>query len=148
MSKSNVFENDFLKLIFNNVAIGLIGDTAGIQPSATAGNLYLALHTADPGEAGSPQTTSETAYTGYARLPVARSSAGFTVTNNIVTLVNNQDFGNCTGSAGAALTHFSVGTDVSGAGKILWSGTLTPNVTMDISVIPRISNTSNLVTED
>ena len=52
MSKSNTFENDLLQLLFNNVDIADIGDAAGIQNSATAGSLYLALHTADPGEAG------------------------------------------------------------------------------------------------
>lgn len=147
MSKSNTFENDYLKLVFNNVAISLIGDTAGLQPSAAAGNLYLALHTADPGEA-SDQIINETAYTGYARLAIPRSSAGFTVTNNAVRLVNNADFGNCTASPGAALTHFSIGTSSSGAGKALWTGTLTPNITMQVGVTPRIANTADIVTED
>lgn len=147
MSKSNTFENDYLKLVFNNVAISLIGDASGLQPSATAGSLYLGLHTADPGEAGD-QTTNEAAYTGYARMAVARTSSGFTVTNNTVNLVNNLDFGMCTASPGAALTHFHIGTSSSGAGKILYSGTLTPNVTMATNVIPRLTNAANLVTED
>lgn len=147
MSKSNTFENDYLKLVFNNVAISLIGDASGLQPSAAAGNLYLALHTADPGE-GADQSTNETAYTGYARLAIPRSSAGFTVTNNTVRLVNNADFGNCTASPGAALTHFSIGTSSSGIGKALWTGTLTPNITMQVGVTPRIANTADIVAED
>ncbi len=147
MSKANTYENDYMKLVFQNTAIALIGDASGLQPSATAGSLYLSLHTADPGEAGD-QTTSETAYTGYVRLAVARSSSGFTVTANAINLVANADFGACTASAGGALTHFGIGTASSGTGKLLYSGTLTPNITMAVGVIPRITTAANLVTED
>jgi hypothetical protein len=147
VSKGNTFENDYMKLIFNNVAIPLIGDASGIQPSATAGNLYLAFHTADPGEGGD-QTTSETAYTGYTRMAVARTTGGFTVSANAVNLVANLDFPACTASPGAALTHFSIGVASSGTSKILYSGTATPNVTMAVGVIPRITTAANLVTED
>ncbi len=62
MSKSNTFENDLLALIFNNTDIADIGDAGGLQNSAAAGSLYVALHTSDPGEAGNA-TTNETAYT-------------------------------------------------------------------------------------
>ena len=78
MSKGNTFENDLLKLIFNGTAIGNIADNAGTGPLT---NLYVALHTANPGEAGA-QNTSECAYTGYARVAVARSGSGWTVTGN------------------------------------------------------------------
>lgn len=145
--KSDVFENDYMKFVFNNVAIALIGDASGLQPSATAGSLYLSLHVGDPGEAGD-QTTNETAYTGYARYAVARSAAGFTVTANAVNLVANADFGACTASPGGAITHFAIGTSASGAGKRLYAGTLTPNITMAVGVIPRITTAANLVTED
>ena len=84
MSKSNTFENELLLHIFNNSAIALIGDASGLQPSATAGSLYVALHTGDPGEAGTA-ATSECAYTSYARVAVARSGAGWTVAGNAVT---------------------------------------------------------------
>lgn len=147
MSKTNTFENDYLKLIFNNIAIGLIGDSAGLQPAAAAGNLYLALHTADPGEAAD-QTTNEVTYTGYSRLPVARSSSGFTVTNNAVRLVNNADFGNCTASPGSPATYFSIGTSATGTGKALYTGILAPQITMAVGVTPRITNTADIVTED
>ena len=80
MSKSDTFENDFLKLIFNAVGIANLADNAAASPLA---NLYVSLHTADPGEGGN-QSTSEIAYTGYARVPVARSAAGWVVTGNSV----------------------------------------------------------------
>src|SRR5262245_37716556 len=126
MSKGNTFENDLLKLIFNATAIANIADNAASSPLTV---LYVSLHTADPGEAGS-QTTSETGYTGYARQSVARTSGGFTVTNDTVNPVANLDFPECTASPGGALTHFAIGTASSGAGKILYKGPLSPNITM------------------
>lgn len=143
MSKGNTFENDWLKLIFNATAIANIADNAAGSPLT---NLYVSLHTADPGEGGD-QTTSETAYTGYARVAVARTSGGWTVTANSVSPVANIDFGECTASAGGAITHFGIGTAASGAGKLLYSGTVTPNITMAVGVIPRLKTTST-ITED
>lgn len=122
MSKSNTFENDLLLLVFNNTDITLIGDAAGLQNSAAAGSLYVSLHTAEPGEAGD-QTTSETAYTNYARVAVARSGAGWTVSANSVSNAAAIAFALC-GITGATITHFGVGTDAAGAGKLLYSGPL------------------------
>jgi hypothetical protein len=141
MSKGNTFENDWLKLVFNATAIA---DLAQDDASSPATTLTVALHTADPGEAGD-QTTSETAYTGYARVAVARTTGGWTVTNNSVSPAANIDFGECTASPGGAITHFSVGTGVSN--KLLYKGTVTPNITMAVGVIPRLKTTST-ITED
>lgn len=146
MSKSNTFENDLMLLIFNNTNIADIGDATGLRGSSAAGSLYWSLHTADPGEAGTA-ITSETAYTGYARVAAARSGAGFTVTGNSVSPPANVDFGECTASPGAALTHFGIVNTSSGAGKLLYKGTLTPNITMAVGTIPRIK-TSSTITED
>lgn len=146
MSKSDTFENDLMLLLFNNTAITNIGDAGGLRATAVAGSLYWSLHTADPGEAGSA-ITSEAAYTGYARVAAARSGAGFTVTNNSVSPPSNVDFGECTASAGGAITHFGIVSTSSGAGKLLYSGTMTPNITMAVGVIPRIKTTST-ITED
>lgn len=146
MSKSNTCENSLLLLLFNNTNFGSIGDVTGLRSSSTAGSFYVSLHTSDPGEAGS-QTTNETAYTSYARVAVARSGSGWTVTGNSVSPAANIDFAECTGSPGAAITHFGIGTDSSGAGTLLYSGTITPNITMASGVIPRIKSTST-ITED
>lgn len=145
MSKSNTFENDFLLLLFNNTNIALVGDATGLRGSTTAGSLYLSLHTADPGEAGS-QTTSEIAYTSYARKAVARTAGEFSVTGNAVSLVNNQDFTAGTGGSGTA-THWGLGTDASGAGKLLYKGALSPSIVCGAGVTPRI-NAGQVVTED
>jgi len=146
MSKSNTFENDLLLLIFNNVAIANIGDAAGLLGSAAAGTFWYSLHTADPGEAGTAPT-NETAYTGYARISKARSGANFVVTGNSVSPGADVDFGECTAAPGAALTHFGIVNTASGAGKLLYKGTLTPNITMAVGVIPRVKATST-ITED
>ena len=142
MSKGNTFENDLLKLIFNAEDIANIAINATSSPLT---NLYLSLHTADPGEAGD-QTTSEVAYTSYERKAVARSSAGFTVSTNSVVLAANQDFVAGTGGSGTA-SHFAVGTAASGAGKILYKGTVTPNIVCGNGVTPRLT-TGTTITED
>ncbi len=143
MSKGNTFENDWLKLIFQAVAIANIADNAATGPLT---NLYVSLHTADPGEAGD-QTSNEISYTGYARVAVARTAGGWTVTNNSVSPVANIDFGQMTGGTGGTVTHFAVGTLSSGAGKILYSGTVSPNISVTAGVTPRLT-TGSAITED
>ena len=137
MSKSNTFETDLLLLVFNNTDIALIGDAAGLQNSATAGSLYVSLHTADPDEAGD-QTTNETTYTNYARVAVARSGAGWTVSGNTVSNAALVQFAQC-GVTGATLTHFGVGTDASGAGKLLYSGSLTSSLAVSSGIQPQFA---------
>lgn len=143
MSKGNTLEDDLLKLIFNATAIANIADNAATGPLT---DLFISLHTADPGEAGT-QATSETAYTGYARVTVSRTTGGWTVTAGSVSPVANIDFGEATAAPGGAITHFGVGVASSGATKLLYSGTVTPNITMAVGVIPRIKSTST-ITED
>lgn len=142
MSKGDTFENDLLKLVFNATAIANIADNAASSPLT---NLYVSLHTADPGDSGN-QTTSETAYTSYARVAVARTSGGWTVTNNSVSPVANIDFPACTGGT-STITHFGVGTASSGTGKLLYKGTVTPNISVSTGVTPRLT-TSTAITED
>lgn len=143
MSKGNTFENDLLKLIFNGTAIANIADNAASSPAT---NLYLAFHTADPGEAGD-QTTSECTYTSYARVAIARTTSGFTAsTAGSTSPVSNTDLPLCTGGTNTA-THFSIGMAASGASKILYSGTLTPNISISNGVTPRFSSAST-ITED
>lgn len=142
MSKGNTFENDILKLIFNATAIANIADNAASSPLT---NLYVALHTADPGEAGS-QTTSECAYTSYARVASPRNSGEWTITANSASPTTEIAFPIATGGSETA-THFSIGTASSGAGKILYSGTLTPNIAISSGVTP-VLTTATTVTED
>ncbi|MDO9712450.1 phage tail fiber protein [Paracraurococcus lichenis] len=147
MSKSDAFENAWLQLVFNNVNIANIGDATGLRGSTTAGNLYVSLHTADPGETGT-EATSEISYTGYARQAVARSSAGWTVTGNSVSPTANIQFPTSTGGTGGTATHWSVGVASSGASTILYSGTITPNISVAAGVQPILLASGTTITED
>lgn len=145
MSKSNAWENGLLLLLFNNTNFANVGDVTGLRGSTTAGSLYVSLHTADPGEAGD-QTTSEATYTSYARVAVARSGAGWTVTANSVSPVAAITFPAGTGGAGT-VTYFGVGTDSAGAGTLLYSGTVSPNIVTGNGVTPQLT-TATAITED
>lgn len=141
-SIGNTFENDLQKLIFNATAIANIADNAAASPLT---NLYASLHTGDPGEAGD-QTTSEITYTSYARVAVARTSGGWTVTNNSVSPAATIGFPAGTGGSGTA-THFAVGTASSAAGKLLFSGTVTPNIVTGNGITPQLT-TATAITLD
>lgn len=134
MSMGNAAETNLLELIFQNIAWTNIGDAGGLLPSASAGSLYVSLHTADPGEAGD-QTTSESAYTNYARVAVARSVAGWTVAGNTVSNAGSVAFPEC-GASGSTVTHFAVGRASSGAGEIIVSGALSATVVINNLITP------------
>lgn len=142
MSKSNSCETDILELIFNATTWPDLAENDTTSPAA---NLYVSLHTSDPGEAGD-QTTNEIAYTSYARVAVARTSGGWTVTGNSVSPVATITFPAGTGGSGTA-THFGVGTLTSGAGQLLYSGTVTPNIVCGNGVTPTLT-TASTITED
>ena len=124
MSMSNAFETEILELIFNNAAVANIGDAGGLQPSATAGSLYVSLHTSNPDEAGN-QGTGETVYTNYVRVGVARSGAGWTIAGNTATNAAIIEFAQC-GATGATITHVGIGVSptTGDAGVLLFSGQL------------------------
>ncbi len=138
MSATNAFETALLALYFNNTDHANVGDAAGLQNSATAGSFYISLHTADPGETGA-QNTTETAYTGYARIAVVRSGAGWTVSGNNVSNAAEVLFGTCTASPGAAITHFGIGSDLSGAGNLFFRGVLGASYQPATSNAPRFA---------
>lgn len=135
MSKANTTENDVVKFMFNGTAM----------PSYGA-NLYVSLHTADPGEAGS-QTTSECAYTGYARVAVSRDTGGWTVSANQAQNVAEITFPECTGGS-ETVTHVAVGTASSGAGQILYKGALTASIAVSNLITPRFPAGTLVVQED
>lgn len=137
MSATNAFETALLALIFNNTDLANVGDAAGLQNSAAAGVFYVSLHTADPGETGA-QNTSEATYTGYARVSVARSAGGWTVSGNNVSNAAAVTFGTCTAGANA-ITHFGIGSDVSGAGNLFFKGALTATYNTAVGNAPQFN---------
>ena len=140
MSIGDTFENDLLALIFNATAIANIADNAAASPET---NIHVALHTADPGDAGT-MATSEITYTSYARVNVARTTGGWDVPSGGSTSpAANIDFPAGTGGAGTA-THFSVGKTGGGAAKIYFSGTISPNIVSGDGVTPRLTTASTI----
>lgn len=123
MSATNAFETSINALIFNNTDAANVGDAAGLQNSAADGVFYVSLHTADPGETGT-QATSETAYTGYARVSVVRTAAGWTCSGATVVNAAEVLFGVCTAAPGTPLTHFGIGSALTGVGNLFFSGAL------------------------
>lgn len=146
MSKSNTFENELLLHVFNNSAMANYGDASGLPAAATAGSLHVALHTANPDEAGN-QGTSEAAYTSYARVAVARSSAGWTVSGNAVENTGAITFPAATGGSETE-THFSVGNESTGSTDITYYGALTASLAVSSGITPEFAAGDLDITED
>ena len=149
--KSTTFDNDLLKLLFNNTTIAGIGDATGLPGSAAAGSLYLALHSADPTSGGTQSSSEVTtaAYTGYTRVAVSRNgTAGFTATGNSINLTSAVSFpAATTGSTGVTATFFSIGSAASGATKILYAGPISPTIPISTGVTPQLTTAAGIVTE-
>ena len=126
MSLSNTTENATLKMHLQ-----------GTDPAYRAGATnYLMLLTADPGEAGS--VANEATYTGYARVPLTKSSAwtdgGSTFTN--ASLIQ---FGVCTAGSNA-ITHFAVVDTDSGAVEQMISGALSATLNVSAGIQPQFQS--------
>lgn len=148
MSKTDTWEAGLLNLVFNNTAFTLLGDAAGLLGSTAAGSLYVSLHTADPGEAGT-QATNEIGYTSYARVAVARTAGGWTISGTAPTKASPTSpisFPGGTGGSGTA-THLGIGTSASGAGKLLYKGALDVPIVCGVGVTP-IIGTATAIQED
>lgn len=139
MGKGAAFEQSFLKLIFNATSIANIADNTASSPIT---NIYVSLHTADPTASGT-QSTSEATYTGYARVAVARTTAGWTVTGNSVSPAATISFPACTGGTNT-ITNFAVGSASTGAGEIFYTGTVTPNISVASGVTPQLTTASTI----
>lgn len=134
MSATNVLENGLLSLLFENANYANVGDATGLRGSTTAGVFYISLHTADPGETGT-QTTSESAYTSYARTSVVRSTAGWTVAAGNVDNDAAIAFPPCTGST-STVTNHGIGSDVSGTGNLFLKGALSASLGVSNGITP------------
>lgn len=142
MSMGDTLENDLLALLFTATAIANVADNASASPIT---NVHYGLHTSDPTDSGN-QTTNEAAYTSYAREAVSRSGSGHTVTSNSVSPDANIAFTQASGGSETE-THFHAGEDLSGTGKIWFSGTISPNIAVSSGVQP-ILTTSTAITLD
>lgn len=135
MSFSNTAETAVLEYIFEGTDVSWNGNT----------DLWLALHTADPGEAGTA-VTSEAAYTSYARVAVTRAT-DFTVSGNSISNTNLEQFPQCTGGS-ETITHASIVTTSSGAGTIIVRAALTSSIPVSTGIQPQFAATALSFTLD
>lgn len=126
MSLSNTAETAILEQIFEGVALPWNSNT----------DLYLALHTADPGEAGTA-TTSEATYTSYARVAVTRAT-DFNVSGNTISNANLEQFPQCTGGSNT-ITYASIVTTSAGAGTIIVRAALSSSISVTNGVQPQFA---------
>lgn len=144
MSKTDVYENSILGLLFNATPISQIAINASSTPLTS---LWVSLHTADPGETGT-QGTSEASYAGYTRISVARTTAGWVVTGNSVSPVATITYGTATSTSTGTLTHFGCGaSSASTGGALYYKGTISPNINYGQNVVARLT-TGSSITED
>jgi hypothetical protein len=142
MSKGNTFEQNFLQLIYNTTAITNLAQN-GVSPITS---IQIALHTADPGETGN-QGTNETTYGGYTRKAVSRNSSNWSCSSSgSMTMQSAQDF-QAPSSGTPTITHFSLGGGTSGATRYFHAGVISPNVTLAVGIVPRMTS-STVLTED
>lgn len=135
MPKSTTTCNRFLAIVFNATAWANIADNAAASPLT---NLYISLHTADPG-VGNSQTTNEAAYTNYARIAVARTTGGWDVPASGATQnAALAQFAQC-GVTGATITHVAIGTAASGAGNVLYAGALSSSLAVANGIQPQFA---------
>ncbi len=136
MPATDILENELLSLLFENDNFDNIGDATGIQGSTAAGNLEISLHTGTLTDA-STQTTTEAAYTSYARVDVARSTAQWTVTSGTASNDNAITFPQATGGSETE-TDFGIGSDV--VANELWIyGALTSSLAVSNGITPEFA---------
>lgn len=134
---TTAFGGELLGLIFQGMAIPNLADNAATAPLTA---WEFSLHSANP---STNQAHNEVAYTGYARVPLARSNAAFTLTGNVLTLVANLDFPEATAGTGTA-THLGIGTAHSGSGALKLRFPISPAIAIYPGQVPRIKTTSTI----
>ena len=142
MPLGSTFEGQLLNLFLCAKPIANIADNAGAAPLT---NTWSALHTADP--LNGTQITNEVALTGYTRTSVARTTAGFTVTGSqpaSASPVAAINFPQLTSTSTGTATHWSVGFTSAGAGQIIASGTISPNINLGHNVTPQLTTASSV----
>ena len=143
MPKSTTACNNILALIFNATTWNDIAENDSTSPAT---NLYLSLHTADPGDGGA-QTTNETSYTNYARKAVVRTTSGWAAPSSGSTSnAALAQFAAC-GVTGATITHVAIGTNASGAGLVLYAGALNSSLAVANLIQPQFAASALTVTE-
>lgn len=135
MSFSNTAETSVLEQIFKGTAL----------PWNANSDLYLALYTADPGEAGTA-ITNEATYGGYDRVAVTRAT-DFTVSGNQVSNTNLEQFAQCS-SGSNTITYAAIVTSASGAGTIIVRAALNTSIPVSTGIQPQFASSALVFTLD
>lgn len=147
--KSDKFEYDFMRLIFNGVAMTQWAATGGTT------SIWIGLMTADPTDAVS--TANEGGYTAYTRVKTDRSSAASTgwsvssgtgAANATVAPVATVSFPQVATTTTGTFTHFGLfpSSDSTGS-SACYAGTISPNINWGQNVTPQVTTASS-ITED
>ena len=136
MSKANFSENSTLD-----------ANLRAVDPAFRSNaSRYIALYTADPGEAGTA-ITNEAAFGGYARVTVtaatgfSAASAGASANTGLI------QFPECT-SGSETITHVAIVTTTSGAGEIIYSGALTASRNVSAGIQLQFNISAISISED
>jgi hypothetical protein len=135
-SKKDSFENSLLQLIFNNVDIANIGDAAGLQNSVAAGNLYVALYSTAPSDSAAG---TEITYTGYARVAVARTTGGWTVSANNASNTAAVTFGACSSGTPTAYAFAICKAGTRDVDDAIYWGDLTSSLAISAGITPEFA---------
>lgn len=147
--KSNYTAEMLLNLIYKATANASLASEVG-----AATNIYFALHTNDPGDAGTQATNEVTSAQcpTYARVAVTRGAGFGSVTTSggtskikpaaAVTFPDTNDAG-----TGCTISYFSTGIAASGATAILHSGAISPPIVLPAGVagvIPQLTTATEI----
>ena len=137
---SATFNNNLLKLLFQNIALPGLGDANGVLPSLVAGNVYIRLCTS---AVAVDETTlgTECAYTGYVTggIAVERADTAFSVANEMAKNIAELDFGECT-ALPETVRYAEVwinNTETGIAYRIRWCQ-LPSDIALQVGSVPRI----------
>lgn len=132
------FSDDLLLLIFQGTTIANLAINATSSPIT---QIFASLHTADP--VAGDQTTSEAAYTSYARVGVSRNSGGWTVSGRTVVPAAAITFPAATGGSETE-TFAGLGKSTSGAGELYFCGAISPTIAVSNGVTPSLGTATVL----
>jgi hypothetical protein len=143
VGKSNTLSAATLGLALNGTGITGIADNTATAPLT---NTYVTIHTADPTASGN-QASNEATNPGMARVAVARNpgSPAWTIAGESASPNSIIIFPLLTGGSGVA-TFFSIGYASTGASEIIYSGPISPTITLGSGVTPELS-TGTTITE-
>lgn len=146
MSIGDNTENAILNLVFGATLWANYAINATASPET---NIAMALHSADPGDAGT-QSSSEIVYTSYARVNVPRVQPTNWTTSSAgsVSPAAAINFPAGTGGGPGPATFASAGKAAAATvGTILWSGAVSPSVTVGNGITPQLT-TATVITLD